>query len=158
MTRRLVAAAVALCLTLPVYADFGAVARAIDAQRGVSRVWIPFLGVARAAVWLVRPQGVKDFQLAVFRGAENIDARRLQRIMTSSAGKGFAPLVQAWSRRSGEWSFIYARPDDDARRVELMILAHDDEETVLVRVNVDPSVIGKQIRLEPRRVRHVAEH
>jgi hypothetical protein len=156
MTSRLAAAALVLALTVPLHADFRAVAHALDSQRGVSRVWIPFLSLARAAVWLVRPQGVGDFQLAVFRGADRLDAGELQKLMRAKVGSGYTPLVQAWSKKSREWSFIYAKASPDQKTVELMILAHDDEDTVLVRVNVDPETVAKHIELEPRRVRHMA--
>lgn len=153
MIKRLAVAALLVC-TLPLYADFSAVARAIDAHHGVKRVWIPFLGIARVAVRVVEPQGVHDFQLATFTGAGNIDARELQRILRAKAGPGFKPLVQVWSRKSNEWSFIYAKPKGD--RIELMVLAHDDEETVLVRVEVNADKVAEAIEHHPRHVTNVA--
>ena len=51
-----------------------------------------------------------------------------------------------------EWSFIYAKPSPDGKTVELMILAHDDEDTVLVRVSVDPSVVAREVNRHPRKV------
>ncbi|HEX2060328.1 MAG TPA: hypothetical protein VHK90_06275 [Thermoanaerobaculia bacterium] len=153
MIKRLAVAALLFC-TVPLYADFSAVARAIDDHRGVKRVWIPFLGLARVAVRIVEPQGVHDFQLATFTGAEDIDARELQRILRTKVGPGFKPLVQVWSRKSNEWSFIYARPHGD--RIELMVLAHDDEETVLVRVEVNADKVAEAIEQHPRRVHDVA--
>ena len=157
MIRRLAAAALVVALAAPAaHADFSAIARAIDAQRGVSRIWIPFLGVARVAVWLVQPEGVRDFQLVTFRGADKVDAAALQAIMHANAGQGFVPLVQARSRRTGEWSFIYARPMKDGKHVELMVLAHDDENTVLVRVEADTSVIAHEMERRPRNITHVA--
>ena len=56
MTKRLLIAAVLLgSIALPLQAGFSDVARAIDRQDGVKRIWIPFLGVARAVVWVARP-------------------------------------------------------------------------------------------------------
>ena len=155
MNKRLILFTLLLSLTIPAHADFRAVARAIDAHRAFDRVWLPFLGVARAAVWLVQPKGVADFQLVLFRSDEGVDAREMQQILRSRVGAGFTPLVQVRSRRD-EWSFIYARPSDDGKHVELIVLAHDDEETVLVRVHVDPTELARHIKDEPRRVSHVA--
>src|SRR5688500_11299116 len=74
VTKRFGLAAVLLSvLALPMQGEFADVARAIDSQRGVSRIWIPFLGLARAAVRVVEPKGVHDFQLATFSGADNLD-------------------------------------------------------------------------------------
>ena len=150
-----VAAALLLAFTLPLHAGFAEVARAIDAHRGVERVTIPFLGLARVAVWLVEPAGVGDFQLVTFRGAGNLDPRRLQALMREKVGQGYSPLVQVRSKK-GEWSFIYARPSANGERIELIVLAHDSDETVLVRVEADAEEVARYIEAEPRHVARVA--
>jgi hypothetical protein len=156
MTKRFAAAALLVIIAAqPVYAGFAEVARAIDSKKGVSRVWIPFLGVARLAVRLVAPEGIHDFQLVTFEGADKVDPKELQGIMRAKIGAGFTPLVQVWSRKSSEWSFIYARPAPDGR-IELIVLAHDDEDTVLVRVEVDARVIARELGDSPRNVTRVA--
>lgn len=157
MTKRIAAALVLLTtIALPLQADFASIARAIDAQHGVKRIWIPFLGIARMAVRMIEPEGVHDFQLATFEGADAVDPRALQNIIRTRAGAGFVPLVQVWSKKSSEWSFIYARPTPRADRLELMILAHDDSDTVLVRVDVDATMIARELKLEPRGVTSMA--
>ena len=156
MTKRVAVALVILAVSLPLYADFAALAKAIDSKSGVRRVWIPFLGVARFAVRIVQPEGVRDFQLATFSGTDKVDPRELQSLMREKIGPGFTPLVQVWSRKHGkkEWSFIYAKPGAKDR-IELVILAQDDEETVLVRVDVDADVIARELDV-PRNVTHIA--
>lgn len=157
MIKRLVIAVVLFAsVALPLHADFSDVARAIDRKDGVNRIWIPFLGVARAVVWVARPQGVHDFQLVTFKSRGDVDPRDLHEIMKAKAGPGFNPLVQVWSRRSGEVSFIYAKPSKEGTRMELMILAHDDEETVLVRVDVDAEVLARELGDRPRNVTRMA--
>lgn len=157
MTKRVAAAALILAaIALPLHADFRDVAKAIDAQTGVKRIWIPFLGLARAVVWVVQPEGIHDFQLVTFEGAGNLDPRALQQTMRDKIGAGFRPLVQVFSRRTGEWSFIYAKPHASGKRIELVVLAHDDDDTVLVRVVANPEIIARHIREEPRHVRNVA--
>jgi hypothetical protein len=154
--RLAVAALLVASFAVPLHADFSDIARAIDRKDGVSRVWIPFLGVARAVVWAVQPEGIRDFQLVTFRGAENVDPRELHEIMKTQAGSGFQPLVQVWSKRSDEVSFIYAKPSKEGNRIELMVLAHDGEETVLVRVDVDAEVLARELEARPRNVSRMA--
>lgn len=154
MTNRIAGLVAALVLALPLHADFASIARAIDAKEGVSRNWIPFLGLARVVVRAVEPNGVNDFQLVTFQGADRLDARELHALMQQQIGAGFRPLVQAHSKRSGEWSFIYAKPARGGNHVELVILAHDDEDTVLVRVNVDAEVLARQLA-QPEQVSRV---
>jgi hypothetical protein len=156
MTKRIAAALLAFAVTVPLYADFASLARAIDRQAGVKRIWIPFLGVARFAVRMVRPEGVHDFQLATFEGADDVSPEALRNIMRAKAGAGFVPIVQVWSKKSNEWSFIYAKPSGKEGRLELMILAHDDADTVLVRLDVDANVIARELKDRPRDVTNMA--
>lgn len=156
MTKRLAALVLVFAIAQPLHADFAAVASALDAKDGVDRIWIPFLGVARLIVRLASPEGVHDFQLVTFRGADRLEPRDVQRLMREKLGGGFMPLVQVRSKRSGEWSFIYARPSQHADRFELVVLSHDDEDTVLVRVDVDAKVLSREIESHPRSVTRVA--
>ena len=156
MTKRFAAALLFITVVaLPLRADFASIARAIDAQEGVKRIWIPFLSIARFAVRVVEPEGVHDFQLATFEGADDLDPRQLHNILRTKVGAGYMPLVQVWSRKSNEWSFIYAKPSSEGR-LELMILAHDDSDTVLVRVDVDANKIAKELQEKPRNVTNMA--
>ena len=156
MNRRIAAALLLTLIAVPMYADFAAVARAIDGHHGVKRIYIPFLGLARFAVKIVAPEGVHDFQLATFEGTDGVDPRKLKDVMRSKVGPGFMPLVQVYSRRSNDWSFIYARPSKDGSRIELMIPAHDSSDTVLVRVEVDSDMIARELKDHPRKVSHHA--
>lgn len=155
MMRRSVAALLLLVLALPMYGDFGAIARAIGRQKGVDRVSVPFLGFARAIVWFVAPEGIHDFQLATFEGTDRLNPRAMQKIMRSNIGAGYKPLVQVWSRKSGEWSSIYVRPKSNGKRIELMLLAHDRSETVLIRLDADANVIARELG-DPRNVERFA--
>lgn len=154
---RILAAVLSLVVTLPVFADFSAVARALESQ-GVNRISIPFLGLARLMVRMAQPEGIHDFQLATFEGGDDLDPKLVADIIRTKAGNGFRPLVQVWSRRSNEWSFIYVRPSGNAERLELMILARDGSETALVRVDVDANIIARELRDSPREVSKVAHH
>jgi hypothetical protein len=149
MNRRAAAIALLLVVAAPLRADFSSIARALDSQQGMKRISIPFLGLARMFVWMAKPEGVYDFQLATYEGGGTADPKALHEIIRRNAGKGFVPLVQTWSRRSNDYSFIYVRPSTNASRMELMILAHDGSETVLVRVDVDASIVAKELREQP---------
>jgi hypothetical protein len=153
--KRIAAALLVIAVAQPLAADFRSVARAIESKKGVKRVWIPFLGVARALIWVARPEGVRDFQLATFEGTGNVDPQVMHDVMRTKVGKGFTPLVQVWSKKSNEFSFIYARPGA-GDQIELMILVQDASDTVLVRVEVDGSVVARELADQPRHVSRVA--
>src|SRR5437763_10987122 len=126
MNRRVAfAALVALFAALPLRADFDSLVRAVGSIRGLHRVSIPGLGLARFAIWMIHPKGVYDFELATFEGkGGDLDPRTFERLLREHAEAGYQPLVQAHSRRTGELTLIFARPSHEDR-VELLLLTHD---------------------------------
>lgn len=138
MNKRLLIA-FSLLIALPLYADFDSIEHALRAQLG-SPTWIPFLGLARAASNVVHPDGVHDFQLAVFEHGK-FDGREAALIMAREA-PGFSQVVKSRSR--GEWTFVYCRPAANGR-VEVLILTSDATETVLLRCDLDAAAFARSM-------------
>ena len=156
MSRRIAAAAI-VAFTLaaePAFADFNRLAGGLRTL-GFERTWIPFLGIARSLVRVVHPKGVHDFQIAVYEKAPRVSGNVIEKMIRTRMGAGFTPLVRTYSARKGESVFIYARPGRDSRTVELIVLSHERNETVLVRVTADASIVGRELNA-PQRLRFVA--
>lgn len=151
-----VLALVSLVVAQPALADFHAISRSLEHRFGFRRTWIPFLGMARLAVRTVHPSGVHDFQLAVYEHGPTIDPLEIEKMIGSRIERGFTRLVRVRSARSGEWTFIYARPTKDERVMELIVLTHDTSETVLVRVTADMEKVMGELG-DPVRIRQIAE-
>ena len=130
---------VSLLIALPLYADFGSIERALRAKIGAP-TWIPGLGFVRFASNIVHPDGVHDFQLAVFEHG-GMDGEEAAQLLSREAA-GFTQLVHVRSRR--EWTFIYSRPGK-GDRMELLILTSDREQTVLVRCDLDAEAFAKSM-------------
>ena len=132
-------AAVLVVLSVPGFAGFDEVVHAVETKTGLHREWTPGFGLVRFAVWCIRPQGVSDFQIATFEGhSDRVAGKDLGDLVAANAGRGFQPLVRTWSRRDGEWTYIFARPSSGGR-VELLIATRDKSDTVVLRtvVNAD---------------------
>jgi hypothetical protein len=131
-------AALLLFAALPLHAGFKDVVRAVETRTQMHPTYIPLLGLARFAVWIIHPDGVYDFQLATFEGASSraIDFADLTATVRKAAGAGFQPLVQARSAHNGEFTYILAKPLDD-NRVEFMLATHDHSDTVVIRAVID---------------------
>ena len=157
MNRR-IAAAAAVAFTLaaqPVFADFNRLAGGLRTL-GFERTWIPFLGLARSLVRVVHPSGVHDFQVAIYEKAPRVSGNVIEKMIRTRMGAGFTPLVRTYSARKGESVFIYARPSRDSRTVELIILSHERNETVLVRVSADAATVGRELNVPERLHRSMA--
>ena len=50
----------------------------------------------------------------------------------------------------------HSEPSGNSNRLELIVLAHDHQDTVLVRVDVDAHKIALELKNKPREVSHVA--
>jgi hypothetical protein len=150
MTKRAALLALLLVAALPSYAGFRDVVRAVETRTQMHPTYIPLLGLARFAVWIIHPDGVYDFQLATFEGEShhNIDFDELTATVRKAAGAGFQPLVQARSSRNGEFTYILAKPLD-GNRIEFMLATHDHSDTVVVRAVVDADKMLAHIN-EPR--------
>ena len=148
-------AAVILLLfaAVPAHAGFNEILGDLEGRLGHT-MWIPFFGVVRSVVRIGHPRGVHDLQLAVFEGKGRVDPQVLDQLMSARAGRGYSPLVRVNSRRERESSFIYARPLGN--NIELLVLTNDGDDTVLVRVVVDPDAVGKYLESDPKSVALVA--
>ena len=119
----------------PAKANFDDIVRAVESRYKVHKTWIPMFGLVRLALWVARPGGVSDVQLATFENSHFADTRELAEIVRRNAGEPLQPLVQTHSNRDGETTLIYARPLG-GDRVALLVFAHDHSDTTLVRVVV----------------------
>lgn len=136
MMRRMLFALMLLLVTVPLFAgDFDQVARAIEKRGALQRQWIPFLGLARTFVRAAAPDGVHDFQLAVYERSNGADWAGVEQSFIAAAGSEYQPFVTT-RERSGESTKILARPR--GKLLELLILTRDSEDTVLIRVVADP--------------------
>jgi hypothetical protein len=141
--RLLLALFVFLVAALPMRADFDSLVRAVH-RRGLHRVWMPGLGLARCAIWIVHPAGVHDFQLATFNGGGRLDGADLQALLRANSEAGFTPIVQA-HERGGDTTVIWARPGH-GDTVEIMLLTHEPgDETTVLRAVVDVAVFARQV-------------
>jgi hypothetical protein len=153
MTRRLALALLVACLAVPAHAGFNEVLGGLESRLGHA-TWIPLFGIARIGVRVVHPDGVHDVQLAVFEGKGSFDPLDADRLMRSQIGSDYSPLVRVRSKHDREWSFIYAKARGNL--MELVVLTNDGDDTVLVRVVVDPEVVSRYVRDDPRNVALVA--
>lgn len=120
---------------MPARANFDDIVRAVESRYRVHRTTIPMFGLVRFALWVARPGGVSDVQLATFEDTHFDDMQGLAEIVRRNAGEPMQPIVQTRSNRKGETTLIYARPLG-GDRVALLVFAHDRDDTTIVRVVV----------------------
>jgi hypothetical protein len=128
----------------PALADFHQVAREVE-RSGQKRTYIPLIGVARMAVWVIRPHGVSDFKLAVFegKGRRNVSAEEIGAIVNRSTEKGWQQVVKAVKPATGEHTYILARIEK--KRVRMLVIAIERQETAVVELAVNPDRFASMV-------------
>lgn len=144
MSKRALLAVLVLAAAAPLYADFHSMERILTKRLG-SPTYIPLFGLVRFGTWIVHPDGVHDIQLAVYEGSHKpLDGAEIEALVAREVPHGFTPMIRTRSFKSGEWTYIYAKPGD-GDRIELFLVSHDHEDTVLMRLDVDAAKAGEHI-------------
>lgn len=137
MNKTLIAAAL-LFVAASARADFDALVRAVESTHGIHRIWTPGISLVRLGVRIAHPEGVHDFQLAVFEGDGDVD---VERIMRSNPG---TPMVRVHERRSGETTVIWARPRGEL--MEMLLVTHEpNDNTVVLRAVINGEVLAREV-------------
>lgn len=98
------------------------------------KVKIPFMWLAKLAVKVARPAGVKSFNVTMF---ENLTFSRatldeeIQAAMKDSLGADWSPILRVRSRE-GEQVYMYMR--DEGENVRLMFVTINKKDAIVARV------------------------
>ena len=126
-------------------AEFHAIVRGVESGYGVRRVHIPLFGLARFAINIAQPEGVKDFDMAIFETPDGPppDSNRFDSIVKRAGGERWSCVIRVRSRRSHEWVYIYARPE--GRDWRMLIATFEPSETVILEARVDAEFLANAL-------------
>jgi hypothetical protein len=124
---------------------FDGIAKHLKTRYQAKKKSIPFLGLAKLAVRIVRPAGVKSFSLSLFEGLKDtreLPDNELNDIMRSYLAPEWQPMVSVRSRK-GDQVYVYAM--EEGKDVKLAVLVINEREAALARVKVSPESLRKFI-------------
>ena len=127
--------------------EFDALANYIKQNYQGKKVSIPFLGLGRFFVKIIRPAGVKSFKLAIFENvrlnhteAATAATHPLNLMMRQVLDPAWQPLVRV-RNRDGQQMYVYAR--EAGKDIKLLIASIDNEEAFVVRLKFSPESLAK---------------
>ena len=150
----------ALTFTAPVASaktsEYDAIVKHLKTKYQAKKVHIPFMWLARFAVKVVRPAGVKSFNATFFQdlkfSRENLD-KEMQEVLKNSFSPEWDSILRVRSR-DGQQVYMYMR--DSGADVKLTMVAIDKEEAMVVRATVnankladfinDPKIFGISLK------------
>jgi len=125
--------------------EFDLVSRQLKSQYQAKKVSIPFLWLAKAAVHVVRPAGVKSFSLTLFDGlkvsAERVDAEMVA-TMRSAFGPEWSSIMHVRSR-DGQQAYMYMR--EDGKNIKLAVVTIDKQQAALIKATFSPEKLAEFI-------------
>ncbi len=109
------------------------------------KVKIPMMWMARFAVSLVRPAGVKSFSVTLFEdlkfSKESLDVE-MQTAMRNSFDANWSPIFHVRSR-DGQQVYMYMR--ESGKNVKLALVTIDKEQAAVIRATFSPEKLAEFI-------------
>lgn len=122
---------------------FDAITRHLKTRYQAKKKSIPFLGLAKFGIRIIKPAGVKSINLSLFEGLKNtgeLADSELSSLMRGSLSEEWQPLLSV-RHRDGNQIYIYAA--EEGKDVKLAVLSINQTEAVLARVKVDPQALRR---------------
>ncbi|SRR5215204_134226 len=124
--------------------EYKQIVRHLKTKYKAKKVKIPFMFLARFAVSIVRPAGVKSFSVTIFEdlkfSRETLD-EEMQAAMRNSFGAEWSPVLRIRSR-TGEQVYMYMRDaGKDAVRISLVTI--DKENAAVIRATINPDKLAE---------------
>lgn len=143
-TVSILAAALAIVLTYssPASArdrEFGMVVRQIESSYHAKRSHPHLMALAGFVVRAWRPYGVSSMKLALFEEQDfsaGPGGADFASVVQAALTEGWRPLVQVYSRRSGERTVVFVR--EAGKNLKLLVASVESNEAVVVQLKLNP--------------------
>ena len=122
--------------------EYEAVVKHLKTKYKAKKVKIPMIWLARFAVRMVRPAGVKSFSITTF---ENLKFTRdtldveMQMALKNSFSALWSPIFRVRSRK-GEQAYMYAR--EDGNSVKVMVVTINEDKATVIRAAFSPEKLA----------------
>ncbi|HVF31301.1 MAG TPA: hypothetical protein VNA22_10040 [Pyrinomonadaceae bacterium] len=108
------------------------------------KVKIPFVWLARFAVSVVRPAGVKSFSVTLFEdlkfSRETLDGEMRSAMKQSFAGVGWSSILRARSA-AGQQAYMYMR--ESGKNVKVALVTIDKNNAAVIRATFSPERLAE---------------
>lgn len=123
--------------------EYEAIVKHLKTKYRAKKVKIPFIWLARFAVSVVRPAGVKSFSVTLFEdlkfSRDTLD-EEMQTAMRTSFSNDWSPILRVRSRE-GEQVYMYMR--ETGRSVKIALVTIDKEQASVIRATFNPERLAE---------------
>lgn len=125
--------------------EFDLVVKHLKTKYQAKKVNLHFMWLARFAVKMVRPAGVKSFNVTLFEDLKFSRAtldEEMQSAMKNSLSSEWSPVIRVRSRDAQQ---VYAYMREDGKNVKLMLVTVDKENAAVIRATFSPEKLAEFI-------------
>lgn len=122
---------------------FDAIAKHLKTRYQAKKRSIPLFGLAKFAIRIVKPAGVKSISLSLFEDLKDtaeLPDNELSSMMRNAMSAEWQPLVSI-RQRNGDQIYIYAA--EAGKDLKLAVLSINQRAAVLARVKINPDSLRK---------------
>lgn len=125
--------------------EYKSVVKHLKTKYKAKKVKIPFMWLARFAVGVVRPAGVKSFSVTLFEDlkfSRETLTEEMKRAMKNSLSADWSPVFHVRSRE-GQQAFMYMRETGSSVRIFLVTI--DKQQAAVIRATFNPEKLAEFI-------------
>jgi hypothetical protein len=126
--------------------EFDRIAKHLKTNYKAKKISFGFMWLARAAVKIVRPAGVKSFNLTLYKdlefSKENLDLE-MQRAMRESFGSEWSSVLRVRANQGGDQVYMYMR--EEGKNVKIALVTVNKENAAVVRATFSPEKLAEFI-------------
>lgn len=123
--------------------EFERIAKHLKTNYKAKKISFGFMWLARAAVKVVRPAGVKSFNLTVYKdlqfSRDNLDLE-MQQAMRSSFGPEWSSVLRVRANQGGDQVYMYMR--EDGNNVKIALVTVNEENAAIIRATFSPEKLA----------------
>ncbi len=125
--------------------EFDRIAKHLKTKYKAKKVSFGFMWLARAAVKIVRPGGVKSFNLTLYKdleiSGESVDLE-MQQAMRDSFGPEWSSVLRVRAQK-GDQVYMYMR--EDGSNVKIALVTVNEENAAVIRATFSPEKLAEFI-------------
>ena len=125
--------------------EFDAVCDHLETKYQAKKVKIPFMWLARFAVGVVRPAGVKSFKVTIFKNLqfspESLNDE-MKLVMRDAFSDEWSPILRVHSAQGEQ---VYMNMRESGNSVKILLVTFNKDEAVVVRAKFNPDKLVKFI-------------
>jgi hypothetical protein len=124
--------------------SFSSLVKHIESNYNAKRQGIPMLGLARFAVRIIKPAGVKNFKVVMLKELDfstSPAGAEFHAFVRSAIDPSWQPLARYSSRTKQQWAYIYAQ--QEAEDIKFLVVTLQKREAYVVQLKFSPEKLAR---------------